>query len=157
MVRAISDKNNDSTVGTRSEFTPTAATKMLPLVRLIVQDMVRLSHSIEAQREQLGEIDRLPQTIEQPDYQEELIDIRGSLADDEQRLDACLNELSALGLEVHFPVDGSVDFPAVLNRRPVRLCWHPQDESVEYWHEVGQSKEERKKIDPTKFGVESLN
>ncbi len=157
MVRAISDKNNDSTVGTRSEFTPTAATKMLPLVRLIVQDMVRLSHSIEAQREQLGEIDRLPQTIDQPDYQEELIDIRGSLADDEQRLDACLNELSALGLEAHFPVDGSVDFPAVLNRRPVRLCWHPQDESVEYWHEVGQSKEERKKIDPTKFGVESLN
>lgn len=157
MVRAISDKNNGPTAGTPTEFTPSAATQMLPLVRRIVDDMIRLSRSIAAQREQLRVIDELPETIDQPDYREELSDIRGSLADDEQRLANCLSELSALGLAAHLPFDGSVDFPAVVNRRRVQLCWQPDDSQVEYWHEIGQSKQERKKIDPKKFGVESLN
>jgi hypothetical protein len=157
MVRAISDNNNDPTAGTPTEFTPSAATQMLPLVRRIVDDMVRLSRSIATQREQLRVIDGLPETIDQPDYQEEICDIRGTLVDDEQRLEACLRELSALGLEAHLPFDGSVDFPAVVNRRSVRLCWQPEDATVEYWHEIGQSQQERKKIDAQKFGVESLN
>jgi len=155
MVRAIS--NNDSTAGNRAAFTPSVATKMLPLVRLIVADMMRLSDSIDVHRERLREIDELPETIDQPDYRDELSDIRGSLVDDELRLEACLSELSALGLQAHVPFDGSVDFPAVMNRRRVRLCWHPGDAQVEHWHEVGQSKDQRQKIDPLKFGAESLN
>lgn len=130
---------------------------MLPLVRQIMADIARISEAITAQREQLRGIDQLPETMDAPDYREEVSDIRRSLEEDEQRLDQCLSELTALGLEAHMPFDGTVDFPAVLNRRDVRLCWHPDDERVEYWHEVGQRKEERKKIDPQKFGVESLN
>jgi hypothetical protein len=155
MVRAISDSNNDSTL--RTAFTPRSATNMLPLVRRIVADMLQLSRTIDAQREQLRGIDKLPETIDQPDYREELSDIRGSLVDDERRLEVCFSELTALGLEVHQPFDGSIDFPAVLNRRRVQLCWHPEDERVEHWHEVGKSVQERQKIDPSKFGLESLN
>ncbi len=157
MVRAISDNNNDSTSGHRSAFTPRSATLMLPLVRRIAADMIQLSRSIDAQREQLRGIDKLPETIDQADYREELSDIRGSLVDDERRLEVCISELTALGLEAHQPFDGSIDFPAVLNRRRVQLCWHPEDERVEHWHEVGTSAEERQKIDPAKFGLESLN
>jgi len=157
MVRAISDNNNDSTAGQRAAFTPCSATNMLPLIRRIVADMLQLSRSIDAQREQLRGIDKLPETIDQADYREELSDIRGSLVDDERRLEVCFNELTALGLEVHQPFDGSIDFPAVHNRRRVRLGWHPEDERVEHWHEVGKSVQERQKIDPSKFGVESLN
>lgn len=130
---------------------------MLPLVRRIVEDMIQLSDSIGAQREQLREIDNLPETIDQPNYQEELTDIRGSLAEDEQRLEDCRSELTALGLETHHPFDGSIDFPAFLNRRQVRLCWHPDDKQVEYWHEIGKSVTERQKIDSSKFGQGSLN
>jgi hypothetical protein len=119
--------------------------------------VTRISRGISAQREQLRGIDQLPETMDEPHYCEELSDIRRSLEDDERRLDECLSELSALGLEAHIPFDGSVDFPAVLNRRDVRLCWHPDDDRVEYWHEVGQPREARQKIDPQKFGVESLN
>lgn len=157
MVRAISDKNNDSTVGIQTEFTPVAATKMLPLVRSIVADITQLSRSIDVQREQLRGVDALPETIDQPNYREELSDIRGSLAEDEQRLAACLSELSALGLQAHIPFDGSVDFPAIMNRRSIQLCWQPEDDQVDHWHEVGQSKDERKKVDAQMFGVESLN
>lgn len=157
MVRAISNNNNDSASGKRTAFTPSSATNMLPLVRRIVADMLQLSRSIDAQREQLRGIDKLAETIDQPDYREELSDIRGSLLDDERRLEFCFRELTALGLEPHQPFDGSIDFPAVLNRRQVRLCWCPDDERVEHWHEVGKSVQTRQKIDPAKFGLESLN
>jgi hypothetical protein len=154
MVRAISN-NNDSTPGVRSAFTPISATKMLPLVRQIATDMAHLTHSIAAQREQIREIDRLPETMNHVHYQEELSDIRGSLAEDEKRLDECRRELLSLGLETHVPFDGAVDFPTVLNRRRVQLCWLPDDERVEYWHEVGQSGHDRKKTGSLDFGAVS--
>ena len=157
MVRAISNGNNESTSGVSADFTPVAATKMLPLLRMIVADLQSLSRTIELQRERLKEIDRLPQTIDQPDYREELSDIRGSLQEEEQKLDACLRELASLGVEVHLPFDGSIDFPAVINRRAVRLCWLPSDERVEYWHEIGQSSDQRQKIEANLFGGESVN
>jgi hypothetical protein len=156
MVRAISD-NNDSTARREAKFTPSAATETLPLVRRIVADLMRLNQSIAAQREQLRGVDNLDETIEHADYQEELRDIRASLSDDEQRFQQCLGELTALGIEPHFPIDGSVDFPAVVNRREVRLCWHPDDDQVSHWHEPGQTPEQRKPVDAKAFGLESLN
>ena len=93
----------------------------------------------------------------QPDYQEELSDIRDSLAEDQQRLDDCFAELISLGVEPHLPFSGTIDFPAEWNRRPIRLCWRPGDEEVMYFHEPGQEPSERKKIDPKWFGAESLN
>ena len=155
MVRALSD-NNDSTAG-EVHFTPRRATQMLPLVRRIVADILRLNQSITLQREQIKGIDHLPETISQADYQEELRDIRASLEADEQRLESCLNELNALGIEPHQPLDGTIDFPAVMNRRRVWLCWHPDDERVEHWHESGQSADQRKKIESHSFGHESVN
>lgn len=156
MVRAISN-NNDPAAGVRSEFTPSLATKMLPLVRRIADDMLQLSRSISAQREQIQAIDQLSETIKQLDYQEEVSDIRGSLAEDEKRLTDCHRELLSLGLEAHLPFDGAIDFPSVLNRRRVQLCWVPDDECVEYWHEVGQTRRERKRIGNQEFGAVSKN
>ena len=154
MVRAISN-NNDPTLGVQSDFTPVLATKMLPLVRRIAEDMLQLTQSIAAQREQIRDIDQLPETMEHADYQEELSDIRGTLAEDEKRLDDCRRELASLGLEAHVPFDGAIDFPSNLNRRRVQLCWLPEDESVAYWHEVGQTRQDRKQIGSQEFGVVS--
>ena len=152
MVRAISN-NDDPTLGVQSEFTPSLATKMLPLVRRIAEDMLQLTQAIEAQREQIREIDQLPETIDHADYQEELSDIRGTLAEDEKRLDDCRRELASLGLEAHIPFDGAIDFPSNLNRRRVQLCWLPEDERVEFWHEVGQTRKDRQRIGSQDFGV----
>ncbi|MFK8111058.1 MAG: DUF2203 family protein [Rubripirellula sp.] len=157
MVRAISNSDNESKSNQVSAFTPALAAKMLPLVRRIVEDLMRLNRSIEAQREQLHGIDQLSETIDQADYSEELSDVRESLEDDEQQLAACIGELTSLGLKTHLPIDGSVDFPAVINRRSVCLCWNPKDGDQLYWHEVGETTKQRQKIDPQSFAVESLN
>jgi hypothetical protein len=149
MVRAIqkSDEQSPSKVG--EPFTVDTASKTLPLVRRIVADMKMLNETVERQRERLRVIDRLADTIDQPEHQEELADIRGSLQGEEEQLAACVRELNALGLEPHMPFDGCVDFPAVINRRAVCLCWHPDDEGVEYWHEMGQSPALRQKLKTT--------
>lgn len=154
MVRAIKD-NNDPTAG-KVSFTPSRATEMLPLVRSIAADMIKLSEAIAAQREQIKVIDGLPQTIEHVHYEEELRDIRASLAADELRLRQCMDELAALGIESHHPIDGSIDFPAVINRREVRLCWHPGEDEVAHWHEPGVA-DHRQQVERGMFDQGSLN
>ncbi len=147
MVQAISDNNNDPTAKSITSFTASSATEMLPLVRRIVDDLLRLDRTIKAQREQLKGVDQLPATIDQPDYQEELSDIRGSLDDDQKRFESCLGELTSLGINPHLPFNGSVDFPTEVNRRAVRLCWQPGEDRVEYWHEIGAAQDQRRKLD----------
>ncbi|MGB7329469.1 MAG: DUF2203 family protein [Rubripirellula sp.] len=152
MVRAINNNSGNTTDNGLSDYTPTRATQTLPLVRLIVDDLVRLNESIEAQKDQLEGIDQLSATMDRQAYVDELSDMRGMLDGDIQRLQTCIDELARLGVEVHQPFDGFVDFPAQLNRRPIRLCWHPADEKVEYWHELGQSADQRKKWDAAAVG-----
>ena len=147
MVRAIENSDEHLPTKVGEPFTVETATRMLPLVRRIVADMQQLNQTVQRQRERLAVIDQLPDTIDQPDYQEELADIRRSMQSEEEQLNACIRELNALGVEPHMPFDGSVVFPAVINRRAVCLCWHPDDEAVEYWHEMGQTPSLRQKLD----------
>ena len=147
MVRAIHNSDEHSPPKVGEPFTVATATATLPLVKRIVADMEQLHETVERQRERLSVIDQLQGTTDQPDYQDELADIRESMHGEEERLAACVRELNALGLEPHTPFDGSVVFPAVINRRAVCLCWHPDDEAVEYWHEMGQSASLRQKLD----------
>jgi hypothetical protein len=144
MVWATSNEGSRENTGVF--FTIKSATKMLPLLSRIVADMLRLDKSIRAQRNQLRDIDRLEATIDRKNYQEELSDIRSSLEDDQREFAACLSELATLGVSPHLPFDGSIDFPAELNRRHVRLCWQPGDEKVEYWHEPGEQPAARQRI-----------
>jgi len=146
MVRAISDNNNDSTEKSYTSFTTTSATRMLPLVRKIVGDLLRLDDSIKAQSEQLRGVGELVETINHTDYQEELSDIRGTLDRDQRKFESYLSELLSLGVEPHLPFDGSVDFPSEMSHRQIRLCWHPGDDQVEYWHSVGQTRNQRRKL-----------
>ncbi len=153
MVHAV---GNDATIGPDKVFTPKAATGMLPLVRRIVTDIVGLNGLIQAQREQLKGLDSIAQTSDRASFQDELADMRTSLCKDELALEDCIGELSALGVTMHRPIDGGVDFPAEMNRRPIQLCWHLGEESVCHWHESQRETNalpvKRHKIDPANFG-----
>lgn len=147
MVRAIQNSDDHLPPKVGEPFTVDTATATLPLVKRIIADMERLHETVERQRERLSVIDQLQDTADQSGNQEELADIRSSMQDEEEQLAACVRELNALGLEPHIPFDGSVDFPAVINRRAVCLCWHPDDNGVEYWHEMGEPSSARRKLD----------
>ena len=149
MVRAIhnSDEHSPSKVG--EPFTVETATATLPSGQGGSWPIwSKLHETVERQRERLSVIDQLQGTTDQPDYQDELARYpRINARTKKQRLAACVRELNALGLEPHTPFDGSVDFPAVINRRAVCLCWHPSDQGVEYWHEMGEPSSSRQKVD----------
>ena len=147
MVRAIHNSDEHAPPKVGEPFTVETATATLPLVKRIMADLEQLHKTVERQRERLSVIDQLQGTTDQPDYQDELADIRGSMQGEEEQLAACVRELNAIGLEPHMPFDGSVDSPAVINRRAVCLCWHPGDEGVEYWHEMGEPSSTRQKLD----------
>lgn len=146
MVHAIGD-NEPTAARPETVFTPERATATLPLVRQIVSDLTRLSRSTAGLREQLRGLEKIAGFSERAEFSDELADIHGALAADEIGLQTYLQELAAIGVEPHLPFDGSVDFPAELNRRPIRLCWHPADEKVGYWHEFGQPRSSRLRLE----------
>ncbi|TWU34386.1 DUF2203 domain-containing protein [Novipirellula artificiosorum] len=149
MVHAI-HPTDDSQHRTRSAsrhcFTPNGATAMLPLVGRILADAAKLSQSIENQRLQLNGLYPFRETIPRNFYDDELHDIRRTIEASESRLKACHDELAMLGVVAHVPFDGSVDFPAIVNRQPVMLCWNPNDASVGYWHEAGAAVTHRHRL-----------
>ena len=152
MVRAIensNDRDRDDRGTSRLGliYTPSRATKTLPLVRRVVKDLLNLADTMKQQELQLEGFNQLGEPIDQAAYREELDDVEKSLTAEKERWAQYLNELSAIGVSHHLPFDGTIDFPAMLNRRPIRLCWRPGDEAVEYWHEINETSAERKKID----------
>ncbi|KAA1258803.1 hypothetical protein LF1_13270 [Rubripirellula obstinata] len=162
MVRAIEnndEQHNDeqssdeqhsvmqSSSGRMLSYTPARATKTLPLVRRVVKDLLGLAGSMNDRQLQLDGFSQLGDTIDQAAYREELDDVEKSLTAEKAKWQQCVGELTAIGVSHHVPFDGTIDFPAMLNRRPIRLCWRPGDEVVEYWHEVNESSADRKKID----------
>lgn len=110
------------------------AERTLPYVSRIVQDIV--THHARW-RELLGDTE-LPaafSTAERPDP-------RALSGERELRalalaLDDFRRELAALGIELKDPARGLVDFPAVLDGRPVYLSWRLGEPRVAYWHERG--------------------
>lgn len=130
-------------------FTVDQANRMLPLVRRIVEDVVREHRS---RSEKQVELDLLATAA------------AGSLPDprvaalerDVQRLARELEgferELKELGIQLKDPRMGLIDFPANLDGRRVLLCWHLGETSVQFWHDESSGFAGRQPLSPTLVG-----
>jgi hypothetical protein len=117
-------------------FTITQANAMLPLVRAITRDLVRLSREV-VERHQRVEHLKAGRSITSGDpYDEELAQIEEELAKDRKRLHEYVQELRQLGVEPKSGVDGIVDFPAILDGERVYLCWKYGEREILYWHSL---------------------
>jgi len=102
-------------------FTPKEANQMLPLVKRIVDDILKTGQSIRthsmtvAKPEEDPEINRLMDLLDE--YFEELEDLGCSYKD------------------WNFTA-GLVDFPCMLDGREVFLCWQSDEDSVRHYHDV---------------------
>ena len=102
-------------------FTPEMANQTLPLVKRIVDDILRAGRQIRS----------LSMEIEKP---EDSPEINGLM----DQLDELFDELEAIGCSYrdwNF-TEGLVDFPAKVNGREVLLCWRSDEAKVRYYHEV---------------------
>ncbi len=131
-----------SNIRTR-RFTLEQANAMLPLVKRITADIVRLSAEIEQRTELLAEVQahhtrRSAREIEE--YSEELQAVQRMLKIEVDRFEDCVGELESLGLELFDESAGIVHFPVAedtfaAHTKAAFHCWKLGEASVTRGHE----------------------
>ena len=53
-----------------------------------------------------------------------------------RRMEGTVRQIDAWGVTLRDIGSGLVDFPALVNGRPVWLCWRLGEDEVAYWHEL---------------------
>ncbi len=129
-------------------FTLETATRTLPLVRVILQDLTGLYSEVVCLRERLETLRMESITTDASDdvYAEELAHVRRGLERDSRELERYFSELEELGVSPRDSVDGAVGFPAVIDGRLVELSWILGEEQIAYFQEVGDDPTGRKPL-----------
>ena len=130
-------------------FTVERANRTLPLVRKIVEDVVR-QHRLW--REKILELDLVASTAragEPRDRAEELERDAQTLA---KEIDGFQQELERLGIQLKDRRLGLVDFPSEMNGRHVLLCWRLGEPDVQFWHEIDAGYAGRQPLSPELVG-----
>jgi hypothetical protein len=117
-------------------FTVEQANAVLPLVRAITTDLVKLSREVMDRRERLALLSAGRKATAKDPYAEELAQIEEELDKDSEQLQAYVDELRELGVEPKSGPEGLVDFPCLMDDRIVLLCWKLGELEVTHWHEV---------------------
>lgn len=120
----------------RKLFTVEEANAAIALVRVIAEDLSRLSREVIDRRERLALLrgTREPETSDL--YSEELAQIEEELEKDGKQLQEYIAELRALGVEPKNGIEGIVDFPCLMDGRVVYLCWKLGEPEILFWHEI---------------------
>ena len=102
-------------------FTPYEATRTLPLVKRVVADI------LERGRELRRFYQRTDLTVEEDDRARVLA----------AELDELHEELELVGCSFRSPdfTFGLVDFPAMIEGKPVHLCWRDDEPELRWFHE----------------------
>jgi len=121
--------------GGKKYFTVGEANATLPLVRAIVRDVTELAAEL---RERHGRLERLrpgDRGLSEA-HGEELRQAEAELERAQERMQGYERELRQLGVELKDYFTGLVDFPALLDGRPVYLCWRLGEPEVAHWHDL---------------------
>jgi hypothetical protein len=130
-------------------FTVDHANRTLPLVRRIVEDIVR-EH--RAWQEAIVELDLLVSGVraDLPDPRATALERRiQAIARDIEQFQA---ELESLGIQLKDRRIGLIDFPSEMDGRRVLLCWRLGESSVQYWHDEQTGYAGRQPLSPTLVG-----
>jgi hypothetical protein len=133
-IREVNSMNNSA----KKSFTVSEANAMLPLVRAIVDDIVRLHNEIKERRDRLSQIRQVPGHRRGDDnpYDEEVQQIEDELEKDDLRLTGFVDELRRLGVELKDHAVGLVDFPTQIDGRDAYLCWKLGEGEIAFWHSL---------------------
>jgi hypothetical protein len=68
-----------------------------------------------------------------------------------------LAEIDSIGVHVNDLEEGVLDFPSVMDGKPVLLCWKLGEPAIAYWHTEEEGFAGRKPLDPRLGKTERLN
>jgi hypothetical protein len=132
-----------------TQFTVDQANRTLPLVRKIVEDVVR-QHRLW--REKILELDLVASSAragETREHAEELEREAQALA---REIDSFQHELEQLGIQLKDRRIGLVDFPSEVNGRQILLCWRLGEPEVQFWHDLDAGYAGRQPLSPSLVG-----
>ena len=130
-------------------FTVDQANRTLPLVRRIVEDIVR-DH--RRWQEAIVELDLLVSGVRADLPNPRAIALEREIQAVARDIDAFQGELEALGIQLKDRRIGLIDFPSEMDGRQVLLCWRLGESSVQYWHDEHSGYAGRQPLSPTLVG-----
>ena len=130
-------------------FTVDQANRTLPLVRKIVEDVVR-----EHRRWQEGivELDLISAGVHSELPDPRVVALERRIQKIAREIDAFQVELESLGIQLKDRRIGLIDFPSELDGRPMLLCWQLGEPSVQFWHDLDSGYAGRQPLSPTLVG-----
>jgi hypothetical protein len=115
-------------------FTVAEANALLPTVKPIVERMVEHRRELGAalaRRQELGELTGANGGGFNPRFPAEV----GAAVDrSAEGIKQCVEELTALGVQVKDLDTGLVDFPCIRGGDEVLLCWQLGEDEIAWWH-----------------------
>jgi hypothetical protein len=130
-------------------FTVDQANRTLPLVRRIVEDVVR-EH--RRRSEKLVELDLLTTATAAATDDPRVAALEREVGRLAREIEGFTRELSELGVQLKDPRMGLIDFPSNLEGRRVLLCWHLGESSVRFWHDEHSGFAGRQPLEPSLVG-----
>lgn len=125
-------------------FTLEEANRTLPLVRRIVEDVVR-QHRLW--RERVLELDLVASTVTAGSPSPRAEELEREVQALAREIDGFQRELEGLGISLKDRRLGLIDFAAELGGRRVWLCWRLGEPSVRYWHELEEGYAGRRPVE----------
>jgi hypothetical protein len=130
-------------------FTVDQANRTLPLVRKIVEDVVREHRRWQ---EAVVELDLIGTTSVAGLPDPRMTAIEKRIQKSTREMDSFQAELETLGIQLKDRRIGLIDFPSELEGQPVLLCWQLGEPSVQFWHDADSGFAGRQPLSPTLVG-----
>lgn len=127
-------------------FTVDEANKTLPLVRKIVEDVVR-QHRMW--RDKILELDLVASSGRADEPHERAEQLEREAQALAREIDGYHRELEELGIQLKDRRLGLVDFPSEIGGRRVLLCWRLGEGEVQFWHDEDAGYAGRQPLQPS--------
>jgi hypothetical protein len=122
------------------------ANRTLPLVRKIVEDVVR-QHRLW--REKILELDLVASSSRADEPRERAAALEKEAQELAREIDGYQQELAELGILLKDRRMGLVDFPSEMGSKRVMLCWRLGEAEVQFWHDEDAGYADRQPLQPT--------
>jgi hypothetical protein len=117
-------------------FTVPEANAMLPRISPIMEQVQEWRRDMAALRSRVEEITPQPRRNGHSAKAAQLLDDGRRLREVRDRINAAVERVVSMGVEVKDLDTGLVDFPSLREGREIYLCWRIGEQSVDHWHEV---------------------
>ena len=129
-------------------FTLQSARQILPEVRVRLGEAMRAREELERVRQSVAEFSARAQLLGGVSLDmQDAARWHGRVREAGAALEAAMEKLQALGVQVKDLEMGLVDFPTVYRGREVLLCWRMGEPDIAWWHGTEEGFRGRKPVD----------